>query len=271
MLSEVGCDSGGARPSCSDNEVKHSQYRPLAARHQLGHPRQQRHLSLVAVYSRDSPFTNIVVKGNGKETNSRVNACAFHSARHWLYAWSEKLDRNKRHACESLGEGVSPNDLLSLSIASELDSRLALPHQAICVEQETDMKQLFHTAIYVNRASESLPKAVEGKDISDALTEYRPWTSGKKLFDDARESGCDLALIFAQFSQLDYWAIAEDITVREDNDGKKVTNYRFSSLQKIPGRARYRSDLTVLTTGEPLPDAFIRSYVLVKTPAFLKR
>src|SRR5581483_12110396 len=107
------------------------------------------------------------------------------------------------------------------------------------------MKPLFRTAIYVNRASDSLPKAIDGNQVSEPLIEQRPWTSGERLFAEARESGCALALIFAQYAKLEYWAIAEEIAVLEEN-GKRVTRYRFSDLQRIPGRNRQRKDLTVV-------------------------
>ena len=132
------------------------------------------------------------------------------------------------------------------------------------------MKPLFKTAIYVNRASASLPKAIDGKEVSDPLIEYRAWTSGESLLADARDRGFDLALIFAQYEKLEYWAIAEEIAVLEE-DGKRVTRYRFSNLREVPGRNRQRNDLTVLSTGERLPNGYIRSYVLVKTPDFLEQ
>lgn len=128
------------------------------------------------------------------------------------------------------------------------------------------MKPLFKTAIYVNRAVASLEEANHGKEASDWLTEHKAWTSGKKFFDEAHESGYDLALIFAQYRELGYWAIAEEIKV---DPAKKTTDYHFSNLQEIHGRQR--NDLTVLSTGEPLPNNFIRSYALVKTPDFLRR
>jgi len=132
------------------------------------------------------------------------------------------------------------------------------------------MNPLFKTAIYVNRASATLKKAIQGKEISDPLIENRPWTRGESLLAEARDSGCDLALIFAQYETLEYWAIAREIVVLEDN-AKKVTRYCFSNLNRIPGIRRQRNDLTVISTGSRLPNDFIRSYVLVKTPDFLRR
>ena len=130
------------------------------------------------------------------------------------------------------------------------------------------MKPLFKTAIYVNRASATLKKAIQGKEISDSLIENRPWASGEKIFAKASDSSCDLALIFAQYEKLEYWAVAREIVAGEE-DGKRVTRYRFSNLQRIPGRTRQRNDLTVISTGRPLPNEFIRSYSLVQTPDFL--
>lgn len=132
------------------------------------------------------------------------------------------------------------------------------------------MNPIFKTAIYVNRASAKLKKAIQGKEISDPLIENRPWARGESLLAEARGSGCDLVLIFSQYPNLEYWAIAEEIVVMEV-DGKKMTHYRFSSLQRIPGRLRQRNDLTVLSTGSRLPNEYIRSYVLVKTPTFLQQ
>jgi hypothetical protein len=126
----------------------------------------------------------------------------------------------------------------------------------------------FQKAIYVNRASASLPKAIGKKKISDPITENKVWTSSKKFIDEAHANGCDLALIFAQYETLDYWAIAEEIKV---DPAQKTIDFSFSSLQRIPDPVRYRHDLMVVSTGEPLPDNFIRSYALVKTPDFLKR
>jgi hypothetical protein len=57
-----------------------------------------------------------------------------------------------------------------------------------------------------------------------------------------------LALIFAQYAKLEYWAIVEQILIQEV-DGKRVARYRFSNLQRISDRTRHRNDLTVVSTG----------------------
>lgn len=132
------------------------------------------------------------------------------------------------------------------------------------------MNPLYKDAIYVNRATSSLVDAINGKEISEPLTEHRAWTSGEKLFAEARKNGCDFALIFSQYEKLEYWALASEIVIL-DEDGKRVTRYRFSHLQQIPGRSRLRNDLTVISTGSRLPNEYIRSYVLVKTPDFLQQ
>lgn len=131
------------------------------------------------------------------------------------------------------------------------------------------MKPLFPVAIYVNRTPEALVEAIRGKKISDRLVEHRPWTTGEKLLAKAHRKGFDVALIFAQYETLEYWAVAREIEIREEGD-KKVTDYRFSDLQRIPGRRREREDLTVVSTQNPLPNEYIRSYVLVEKPGFLQ-
>jgi hypothetical protein len=126
------------------------------------------------------------------------------------------------------------------------------------------MKPLFHTSIYVNRASETLKK-FEGKKRSSSLSEGKAWVTGKKIFEEARDSGHDVALIFAQYRELDYWAIATAIEIQGDGS----TDYSFSNLQPIPNSAHKRSDLTVKSTGKRMSNNFIRSYAIVKTPQFL--
>jgi hypothetical protein len=76
--------------------------------------------------------------------------------------------------------------------------------------------------------------------------------------------GKELPLIFAWFAELTFWAIATEILVNEDG-----TSYRFAHLCPIKGC--HRNDLTLVNTGKPPPNNFIRSYALVKTPKFLVR
>jgi hypothetical protein len=128
---------------------------------------------------------------------------------------------------------------------------------------------LFHTAIYVNRAPQNLKEASHGMDASDPLTENRPWTTGERLLIQAREAGHELALIFGYYAELEYWAVATEIVIERDEKDKLVTRYRFARLRRIPGPRRERKDLTIVSKKTPLPNDYIRSYVLVQTPRFL--
>ena len=131
-------------------------------------------------------------------------------------------------------------------------------------------KPLFYTAIYVNRATKSLKEVSHGMEASDPLAEHRAWTTGERLLTQARAAGHELALIFGHYEKLEYWAVAREIVIENDREGKPVTRYRFAELQRIPGRRRERKDLTVVSKKTPLPNDYIRSYVLVQTPSFLR-
>ena len=124
------------------------------------------------------------------------------------------------------------------------------------------MQSLSASAIYVNASSARLLAASCGESPSLPINEGKRWTGGHKRFEEAKRLGKQLPLIFAQGAPLTFWAIATDIKVEE-----ATTTYRFANLCAIHGYRR--SNLTVESTGTPLPDSFIRSYSLVSTPAFL--
>ncbi|MFZ0866015.1 MAG: hypothetical protein WAN06_05165 [Candidatus Sulfotelmatobacter sp.] len=115
-----------------------------------------------------------------------------------------------------------------------------------------------------------MKKASHGRDISDPLTEHKPWTTGGKLLAKAQDAGRELALIFGYYERLEYWAVAREIVIETEGEDKPVTRYRFAELQRIPGRRRERKDLIVVSTKKPLPNDFIKSYALVQTPSFLQ-
>lgn len=125
------------------------------------------------------------------------------------------------------------------------------------------MKPLFHAAIYLNRRPDDLQKADHGESASDELIEHKNWSTGHKLWMEAKEAGCELPLIFGYEAPLEYWAVARDILPFENS-----TRYRFAHLNKVTGGYR-RRDLVLVSTGKLLSDQFIRSYAIVETPAFL--
>jgi hypothetical protein len=124
------------------------------------------------------------------------------------------------------------------------------------------MMQLFRLAIYVNASSDGLQAANRGKEPSLPRTEKKRWTRGLQLLEEARSLGQELPLVFAHYAELTFWAVAREITVNEE-----TTDYRFVNL--LPIRGFRRSDLMVDSTASPLPDNFIRSYAVVRTPSFL--
>jgi hypothetical protein len=124
------------------------------------------------------------------------------------------------------------------------------------------MNSLSSSAIYVNASSKHLLEASCGDSPSRAIREGKRWITGSLRFREAEVDGKSLPLIFAHYSELIFWAIATDIKVDEVG-----TTYRFSKLRPITGH--FRSDLTLVNTGKPLPNNFIRSYALVQTPKFL--
>jgi hypothetical protein len=126
------------------------------------------------------------------------------------------------------------------------------------------MSPLFHFAIYVNASSERLCSASRGVAPSLVITEKKRWVTGYKLFLEARDRGEELPLIFAQYASLTFWAVARDITI-----GQSTTDHQFAHLAPLHGRRP--SDLVVASTGAPLPDEFIRSYAIVRTPDFLSK
>jgi hypothetical protein len=126
------------------------------------------------------------------------------------------------------------------------------------------MTTLSASAIYVNASTPHLLSASCWDSPSSPISEGKRWVTGLQRFQDAELQGKELPLIFAWFAELTFWAIATEIIVNEVG-----TNYRFTHLSPIKGR--HRNDLTLENTGKPLPNTFIRSYALVKTPKFLVR
>jgi hypothetical protein len=124
------------------------------------------------------------------------------------------------------------------------------------------MKPLYPSAIYVNASTEHLLAASCGDRPSKPIREGKRWVTGYQWYQDAKLKGQALPLIFAQYAALTFWAIATDINI-----GEAETTYRFSHLCAV--RGRHRSDLTLENTGASLPNNFIRSYALVRTPQFL--
>lgn len=125
------------------------------------------------------------------------------------------------------------------------------------------MPTLFKSAIYVNAGSDRLQDASRGNKPSKPITENKRWIKGQKLLAQARARKEELPLIFTHlYAQLTFWALTRKIILHDF-----TTEYQFADLRPLSGYRR--SDLVVESTGAPLPDRFIRSYALVRTPDFL--
>ena len=124
------------------------------------------------------------------------------------------------------------------------------------------MSELFKYSIYVNASPERLRGASRGSEPSLPIVEKKRCARGQKLLAEARRRGEELPLVFAHFAPLTFWAVAREIKLQ----GNK-TEYRFANLR--PLRGYRRRDLVVDSTSSRLPDEFIRSYALIRTPDFL--
>jgi predicted HNH restriction endonuclease len=129
------------------------------------------------------------------------------------------------------------------------------------------MRHLFHASIYVNANPDRLRGASHGPDPSEPLLENKPWTTGSRLYEEAKAAGEELPFVFAHLEPLVGWALARDVKLEG-----RTTSYRFAYYREFAeGRGYQRNDLTVLKTQQPLPNDFIRSYAIVQTPRFLQR
>lgn len=118
--------------------------------------------------------------------------------------------------------------------------------------------------IYAIKRSDDLIAAVRNGGAG-SFTEDRAWVRGKKLLEEARRAGERFPVIFAPAEttlHLFGWALLDEITVGEKTD------YSFSGLRTFDRRiskTRLRKE-----NGDPIPENYIRSYVVVRKPGFLR-
>jgi hypothetical protein len=128
--------------------------------------------------------------------------------------------------------------------------------------------QLSNYAIYTIRDSRELAKIYSEGHEGQSTVEQR-WVEGLGLFEQAKQAGTRLPIIFAAAetttsSGLIYWALITDLDL-----SKNLTNYKFAELQPI-NSPRPLSSLKLKSTDKSLSDKFIRSLAYVHTPSFLK-
>jgi hypothetical protein len=134
--------------------------------------------------------------------------------------------------------------------------------------QDRRSRRFSKHCIYAIRHSEQLDH-VYGTSRIGEFQENTNWKTGKKLFEDAQADGEILPIIFGAAEAnlgLIYWARLTGVQV---DDAGETTTYLFTNLARI-APARDKNDLTVVSTGLPLPNDYIRSYVLCETPIWVR-
>lgn len=129
------------------------------------------------------------------------------------------------------------------------------------------MNNLAGFCIYTVRDSTELHEQVT-KGAPHILTEGRAWVTGQRLWDQARQSGAVMPLVFAGAEDetgLIFWAVIDDIAIDERT---RTTACTYSDLKPITP-ARPITSLRLRATGRPISADFIRPYAICHTPAFL--
>ena len=101
---------------------------------------------------------------------------------------------------------------------------------------------------------------VEGR--SSTFPEKRKWVTARRLLDQATRQHESLVVVFAEAEKTDRivaWAV--DIQIGDDG-----TDYTFSSLTLLKGRAHRKSDLKK-RNGRPLSENYTRPYAICRTPS----
>lgn len=101
------------------------------------------------------------------------------------------------------------------------------------------------------------------------FVENKRWVEGRRLYLDAKHKGLKMPVILSaaeEISGLRYYAILTDVV---NNAGDRSTTYRFTGLTRIKEEPPL-STLILKSTGKPLSNAYIRTYVICHTPQFLR-
>jgi hypothetical protein len=89
----------------------------------------------------------------------------------------------------------------------------------------------------------------------------------QRLLGDARESKCDMPIVFGdalECRRLLYWAVLTDIKIDEE---RGETEYSFKQVR--PLRDHFNRELVLRSTGKKIAEGFIRNYAICFTPDFL--
>ncbi len=99
------------------------------------------------------------------------------------------------------------------------------------------------------------------------FTENTTWTTGNRLFQEAKKKGQRMPVIFASADTTDrliYSAMLKDVKL---NELDSTTTYEFADLQRITSQHPL-SSLRLRSTNRPLSDNYIRPYAICHTPSF---
>jgi len=124
--------------------------------------------------------------------------------------------------------------------------------------------RLFDSCVYTIATPEHL---LDASQTELPLHEGKRWVKALDLLIDARDSGCDLPIVFADSrypTTLIGWSVVRSISVSATG-----TDYTIDSVWGIPPSRP--QDLQRLDSADYIAEGHIRPYVLCQTPAFLFR
>ena len=121
--------------------------------------------------------------------------------------------------------------------------------------------------IYTIRQQHDLDKAYRTGG-SSGFTENKVWTTGQRLFLEAKKHGQRMLVIFASADVTDkllYYAVLSNLVIDE---ASSTTSYQFNHLEPVKGDLPL-SSLRLRSTNRPLSDDYIRPYAICHTPSFI--
>jgi hypothetical protein len=126
-------------------------------------------------------------------------------------------------------------------------------------------EDLSSACIYTIRHSHELGKTYDNGGRGEFVENSR-WTTGSRIFEQARQNNQRVALLFAAaeadiIGGVIYWGLIDEVTLAEE-----TTTVRYSALKPILPKLPLTS-LIKLSTDEPLSENYIRPYVPCRTPA----
>jgi len=126
-------------------------------------------------------------------------------------------------------------------------------------------KAIFEFCIYTIVHGERLAKIARNSGRG-SFEERKPWVTGQKLWQRAREKRQVMPVLFADAtdcSRLLFWGVLTRVSVQGD-----TTRFSVDQLRKLKGRHEPQ-ELVLRRTGETIAPHFIRPYAICRTPRFV--